>query len=363
MKTTQSAPKKDVRVTIKTVAEHAGVSVPTVSKVLRNAYGVSAKARSRVLASIDQLQYRPSASARGMRGQTYTIGIVMPDVRNPFFPTILEGVEAVLAETPYVTLTGIVGKPGKVVSIVNAMLDRQMDGIIMIGQRLPPEEMKLVASALPTVIVAHHEPDALTFDTVNNDDLLGGQLAADHLLQQGYKNPVMVTITRQDIVRMDVDQLRVEGYRRALAAAGISVPRVVASADMLDDVTATIRHLLEGEDPPDALFGWADYYALEILSAVRALGYRVPEDVGIVGYDNSDPCSYTQNDLTSIDQSGQEIGRRAAQLLLERIGGRTEAVHVVTEPKVVGRGSTGRIPPLDEAAASNGAEFGSPQAI
>jgi DNA-binding LacI/PurR family transcriptional regulator len=342
MKTAGQTPKREARATIKTVAEHAGVSVPTVSKVLRNAYGVSDKARTRVLASIKELQYRPSASARGMRGQTYTIGILIPDVRNPFYPTILQGVEAVLAETPYVTLTGIVDQPDRVVSIVNAMLDRQMDGIIMIGQRLPLEEQAIVAQSMPTVIVAHHEPDATAFDTVNNDDLHGGYLATEHLLQQGYRNPTMVTISRPNTVRMDVDQLRVEGYRRALAAAGDIAPCVVPSANLLDDVTATIRSLLEGDNPPDAFFGWADYYALEILSAVRALGYRVPEDVGVVGYDNSDPCAYTQNDLSSIDQSGLEIGRSAAQLLLERIGGRTEAVHTVIQPKVVARGSTRR---------------------
>ena len=341
MKSTEPTPKKDVRATIKTVAEHAGVSVPTVSKVLRNAYGVSAKARTRVLASIEALQYRPNASARGMRGRTYTIGIVIPDVRNPFYPTILEGVETVLAQTPYVTLTGIVEKPEKIISIVNAMMDRQMDGVIMIGQRLPPKELNQVASTVPIVIVAHHEPDAQAFDTVNNDDLRGGRLAVEHLLEQGYQKPVMVTISRRNTVAMDVDQLRVAGFIQGLKAAGFTAPpRIVPSADMLDDVTATIRDLLEGDDPPDAFFGWADYYALEVLSAVRALGYRVPEDVGIIGYDNSDPCAYTQNDLTSIDQSGLEIGRKAARLLLERIEGRTTAVHDMTEPKVIARGTT-----------------------
>lgn len=341
MTTTIHPPKRETRVTIKTVAEHAGLSVPTVSKVLRNAYGVSEKARERVKASIEELHYRPSASARGMRGQTYTIGIVIPDVRNPFYPTILEGVESILAATPYVSLTGIVEKPEKIVSIVNAMVDRQMDGVIMIGQRLPSRELNLVASAFPIVIVAHHEPDAMSFDTVNNDDRLGGQLAVEHLLRQGYRKPVMVTISRHNTVSMDVDQLRVAGFAQGLKAAGFSAPpRIVPSANRLDDVTATVRDLLEGDDPPDAFFGWADYYALEVLSAVRALGYRVPEDVGIIGYDNSDPCAYTQNDLSSIDQSGLEIGRKAAQLLLERINGRTTAVHFKTEPKVVARGTT-----------------------
>jgi LacI family transcriptional regulator len=100
-----------------------------------------------------------------------------------------------------------------------------------------------------------------------------------------------------------------------------------------------------GPEPPDAIFGWADYYALEVLSAVRALGLRVPEDIGIIGYDNSPPCAYTQNDLTSVDQFGREIGRQAVRLLLERIKGRSTAEHFVITPQVVTRNSSRRNPP------------------
>ena len=111
---------------------------------------------------------------------------------------------------------------------------------------------------------------------------------------------------------------------------------------MGEDVTATVRLLLESPNPPDAIFGWADYYALEVLSAVRALGLRVPEDIGVIGYDNSPPCAYTQNDLTSIDQSGREIAREATRMLLSRIGGRTTAEHYLKMPTVNARGSTRR---------------------
>jgi LacI family transcriptional regulator len=332
------------RVTIRTVAEHAGVSVAAVSKVMRNAYGVSAALRAKVEASIATLNYRPSAAARGMRGQTYTIGVLMADIKNPFYPEIFEGINQGLAGTQYIPLIGLGRSIATIeTTIVNAMIDRQMDGIIMVGQRLDTPGLNEVAKSLPTVVIAHHEPSATAFDTVNNDDELGGRLVVEHLLAQGYKRPAMVTLSRTLIGRVDVSDRRERGFANAMEEAGLGRYLHIEAAEAeLDDVTATVRALLEGPEPPDAIFGWADYYALEVLSAVRTLGYRIPEDIGVIGYDNSEPCAFTQNDLTSIDQAGREIGRQSVRLLLERIGGRTTAEHFLTEPKVSVRGSTAR---------------------
>ena len=335
---------KSARVTIRTVAEHAGVSVAAVSKVLRDAYGVSADMRAKVEASIAALNYRPSAAARGMRGQTYTIGVIMADINNPFYPQIFEGINDGLSGTQYIPLIGL-GRGFATIetTIVNAMVDRQMDGIIMIGQRLNTPGLNEVAKSLPIVVVAHHEPTATAFDTVNNDDELGGRLVVEHLLAQGYKRPAMITLSRSQIGRVDVSDRREKGFAKAMQAAGLGhYVHIEAAEAELEDVTATVQALLERPDPPDALFGWADYYALEVLSAVRTLGYRVPEDIGVIGYDNSEPCAFTQNNLTSIDQSGREIGRQSVRLLLERIGGRSTAEHFVTTPKVSVRGSTRR---------------------
>jgi len=329
-------------VTIRTVAEHAGVSVAAVSKVMREAYGVSADMRARVEASIAALNYRPSAAARGMRGQTYTIGVIMADINNPFYPQIFEGINDGLSGTQYIPLIGLGrGLATIETTIVNAMVDRQMDGIIMIGQRLNTPGLNEVARHLPIVVVAHHEPTATAFDTVNNDDILGGQLVVEHLLGQGYKRPAMITLSRAHLGRVDVSDRRELGFATAMQAAGLGhYVNIEAAEAELDNVTATVRALLERPEPPDAIFGWADYYALEVLSAVRALGYRVPEDIGVIGYDNSEPCAFSQNDLTSIDQAGREIGRQSVRLLIERIGGRTKAEHFVITPTVSVRGST-----------------------
>lgn len=336
------------RVTIRDVAEDAGVSVAAVSKVLRDAYGVSDQMRTRVRDSMAKLGYRPHAAARGMRGQTYTIGVLLADIKNPFFSQLVDGIIDGLAGTQYVPLYGIGhGSVTMETAIVHALIDRQIDGLVMIGQRLPTADLEAVTREVPVVVIGHHAPEVTSFDSANNDDRRGGAMVVEYLLSQGYKRPAMITLGGADLTQADVSQRREVGFLAAMRAAGFpdGSIRIAAAADDLDDVTATVRAVLEGPEPPDAIFGWADYYALEVLSAVRSLGLRVPEDIGVIGYDNSPPCAYTQNDLTSIDQGGREIGRNAAGLLLERIAGRAEARHFVSQPRVSARGSTRRAQP------------------
>ncbi|MEO5806408.1 LacI family DNA-binding transcriptional regulator [Devosia sp.] len=331
------------RVTIREVAEDAGVSVAAVSKVLRDAYGVSEAMRLKVRESMAKLSYRPHSAARGMRGQTYTVGVLMADMKNPFFPELIDGIDDGLAGTQYLPLFGIGhGSSSVETAIVHAMVDRQIDGLIMIGQRLATSDLEAIASEVPVVVIGHHAPDAATFDSANNDDERGGALVVEHLLAQGYRRPAMITLGRNDLGHADVSQKREVGFIDAMRRAGFADDqiRIAPADDGLDDVTATVRALLEGPEPPDAIFGWADYYALEVLSAVRALGFRVPDDIGLIGYDNAAPCAFTQNGLTSVDQFGREIGRQATRLLIERIKGRTQAEHFLVQPKVVLRSSS-----------------------
>src|SRR6476660_7940118 len=129
--------RKGERVTIRTVAKDAGVSVAAVSKVLRDAYGVSEALRSKVQASMQKLGYRPHAAARGMRGQTYTLGILLPDLRNPFFADIMAGINEALVRTQYQPLLGVgESAPTTEHAVIDAMVDRQMDGLILIAPRL-----------------------------------------------------------------------------------------------------------------------------------------------------------------------------------------------------------------------------------
>jgi len=334
--------KKNERVTIRTVASDAGVSVAAVSKVLRDAYGVSESLRARVKASILKLGYRPHAAARGMRGQTYTIGVLFSDLRNPFFADIMAGINVALERTQYQPILGISQSTVAIeLEVIDAMVDRQMDGLIMVAPRIVGVDERTVAERIPTVVIGHHQPDATTFDTVNNDDQLGAALVVRHLASCGYRNIGFLTLLLPDNQGIAVTRQRETGYRQAMTEAGLESFINILPADQTARETQTVvRHLLESPQRPEALFCWTDFVALEVLSVARDLGLSVPGDLAVVGYDNTSYCDLAQNALTSIDQSGQLLGIQAARLLIERIKGREGAEHFVVTPRLVARSSS-----------------------
>jgi LacI family transcriptional regulator len=314
-----------------------------VSKVLRDAYGVSDSLRARVQASMTKLNYRPLASARGMRGQTFTLGITLPDMRNPFFADIMSGVNSALERTPYQPLIGFSQQTPLVEeALIEAMVDRQMDGIILIGTTEKPERLIEAAQRKPMVAIAHYPPTELplldAFDTVNNDDMLGAMLAVRHLAANGYRRIAMLSLAS---ATSTIIAEREAGYRRAMEEQGLGeYTNVLRVGQTVREVQVAGHRLLQGRDRPDAIFCWMDLIALEIISVATELGLRIPEDLGVVGYDNTIYCDFAQNSLTSIDQSGETLGLQAARLVIERIRGRTEAEHFVVTPRVVARKSS-----------------------
>ena len=337
------ANRKPGRVTIKEVAADAGVSVAAVSKVLREAYGVSEALRGKVRASMQKLNYRPLASARGMRGQTFTLGFVIPDLRNPFFADIMAGVNQALERTQYQMLLGVSDSVEPTErALIEAMIDRQMDGVIAIGPRMPLSEVHEFATRIPTVLIAHHSPGDAYFDTVNNDDRHGAELVVRHLVSAGYRN---ITYLSQKMHGTNlpamVTSAREAGYRAAMKEAGLSRHiNVVESLQTSRETQTETRHLLQSRHRPEAIFCWTDFIALEVLSVARELGISVPDELAIVGYDNTSYCDLAQNALTSIDQSGQVLGLQATRLLIERIKGRTAAENFVVTPRLVARNSS-----------------------
>src|SRR6201995_1754012 len=175
------------RVTIADVARHAGASTAAVSKVLRNAYGVSAEMSQRVKSSMAELGYRPNAAARGMRGRSFTIGLLLDTIRNPFYGDLLDGVTDALAKTDYQVLVGSAGFGAQDQSrLADAMIDRAMDGLILVATSIPRSKVIAVAKTIPTVVVAHHDT-ADEYDSVVNDGLAGAALVVDHLVALGHR--------------------------------------------------------------------------------------------------------------------------------------------------------------------------------
>jgi LacI family transcriptional regulator len=335
---TKKAPARTPRITIREVASDAGVSVAAVSKVLRNAYGVSDALRTKVQASMEKLNYRPLASARGLRGRTYTLGLVFPDLRNPFFADIFAGVNSALERTQYQAMQGVSVSAS---SLVEAMIDRQMDGLVLIGPNETNERLNDIADRIPLVAIGHHDIEAARFDTVNNDDQLGGRLAVRHLCQNGHKKVAMLSLAAPVSTVINQREL---GYRLEMTEQGLgSSINIVRAPQVLRDVQLTVRRLLESRDRPDAIFCWTDLMAFEAISVATELGLSIPQDIAIIGYDNTVFCEFAQNRLTSIDQSGEVLGLQATRLLIERIDGRTHSEHFVVTPRVVARASSAKV--------------------
>lgn len=332
------------RVTIREVAEDAGVSVSAVSKVLRDAYGVSDALRDQVRASIVKLGYRPNASARGMRGQSYTLGVLFPDMRNPFFADLMAGVNSALERTQYQPLLGVSQSAISIeLALIDSMIDRQMDALILVGPRLASGEIEALAARIPTVVIGQHSPDAKAFDSVNNDDSLGAELVVNHLVDQGCRDIVMLSLELRTPDDSPVTVQREIGYMRAMERHGLGKhANVVRKDQTLREVQTVARHMLESRNRPEAIFCWSDMIALEVIGAAYELGLSVPGDLAVVGYDNTIFCELAQNNLTSVDQSGEVLGIQAARLALERIKGRAEPEHFVVKPRVVTRRSSAR---------------------
>lgn len=328
------------RVTIRTVAEDAGVSVAAVSKVMRNAYGVSEALRQNVLESIERLNYRPSHAARGMRGQTYTIGVLLVDIANPFLPQVFNGISSVAETAGYKVMMAVgAAKMPLEAGLIEQMIDSHMDGIVLVAAQISGHLLEKYARQIPISVVGHHEPTASNFDTVNSNDVMGARLAVKALYDRGHRDIGMVSLktTRDDSA--DVAPQREIGFRQAISELNLGPPRIFAIEHLDHDRPKLLRAILERPDRPRALFVWSDLDGIPLLNLARQMGLRVPEDLALIAYDNSPVAALPLIDLASMDQSGHRLGQLAAEALFSRIGGRTVAEHVLIEPSLTIRSS------------------------
>ena len=332
------------RITIVDVARHAQVSTTAVSKVLNNAYGASPAMREKVRRAIDELGYRPYAAARGLRGQTYTIGVMLPNIRNPFFPDILDGVTDYLGDTDYQVLLGP-GCNGEEAEarVTQAMIDRGMDGMILIAPVSPRSHLEHVASLVPTVVVGRHGQSA-AYDTVADDDFTGAGLIVGHLAALGHRRIAHIEHLEKDPTRLAEmpNAIRADGYRHAMRALGLADEINIASTTYTQEGGYLgAQQLLARPQRPTAIFAGADIVAMGALDAIAEAGLTVPDDISVAGYDNTTFAAFGPISLTSVDQGGHQIGANAARLLIDRIGDRgRRTAQIKLSPTLVPRRST-----------------------
>lgn len=343
-------------ITIEDVARSAGVSRAAVSKVIRDAYGVSPEMRSRVQAAIEELGYRPRVSARGMRGSTYTLGVEIPSIHNHFFPKIITGATIALADTRYQLIIAPAGPDhDEGPQAIEVLADRQVDGIVAISSRVPQSWLENLGRTVPLVMIGRHQ-HSVHYDTLVGDDLVGARLAVEHLFDLGHRRIVHLTLAeaRLDTLPDTPHGMRVVGYREAMVALGLE-PEVVRVEASQEAARKGAVELLAGADGPVGIFAAHDELALGVLQAVAELGLTAGQ-ASVVGYDDTDIAAHPLMSLTSINQSGTQMGAIAVRLLLERIGGRTETVHEVVAPKVMARNSSAPPEPRTPEAASRPSE-------
>ncbi|GAB6897207.1 LacI family DNA-binding transcriptional regulator [Kineosporia succinea] len=334
------------RVTIVDVAAHAQVSTTAVSKVMRNAYGVSPAMRERVNQAIAELGYRPRAAARGMRGQTYTIAVILPDIRNPFFPDIVDGITSHLRDTDYQVLIGTrSGIPrtdtDSELRLTDAIVDRGMDGLVLVAPAAGPVRLDATAKGIPTVVIGRHLRSA-HHDTVVDDDARGAALVVDHLVGLGHRRIAHIDQREPERGRAETmpNAVRTRGYGEAMRAHGLEAD-LVSTGYTEEGGYLGAKQLLERTDRPTAIFAGADIVAMGVLTAVAEAGLRVPHDISVAGYDNTSFAALGPIGLTSVDQAGRQIGTDAARLLLDRVARRDRvSTFITTSPTLVVRRTT-----------------------
>jgi DNA-binding LacI/PurR family transcriptional regulator len=323
------------------VAERAGVSRALVSLVMRSSPRVSPRRRAAVQRAAEELGYLPHLMARGLASRKSTvIAVLVSDLRNPYFAEIVEGADARAREDGFEIILGTGGRqPGGEQHAVETLLSFRPAGLVLLSPVLGSAVIERAATDTPVVAV-ERTLRLRSVDTVNDDGRVGSGLAVDHLVELGH--------TR--VVHLDGGQgahaaTRRRGFVDAMQRHGLN-PRVEASEHTEEAGAASVRRLLATGESFTALVAANDVNAIGALGALADAGLVVPDDVSVVGYDNTSLSGLRHIWLTTVNQPRAEMGRLAVEALVQRIReGRAVPVRRLLEPSLVVRGTTSRPSP------------------
>jgi DNA-binding LacI/PurR family transcriptional regulator len=320
------------------VAARAGVSKSLVSLVLQNSPHVSEAKRQAVLTAVEELGYRPDPVARSLaERRTRTVGVVIDDLSNPWYVALLDGLRPVLHEHG---LRPLLADGRTEPDAVQALSDLRVDGLVLVGtpSTSVADQVGALGNQIPIVVAGTREPRLSAVDLIANDDYGGAQLATRYLLHLGHRRIAHI------VGEGEVGRLRRTGYETVIAEAGLE-PRC-----MTGDWTESTGHriateLLSSADRPTAIFAANDLSAVGVLAAADDLDLRVPNDVSVVGYDDSWFARLHRLSLTTIDSHITEVGQVAGRALAARIEGDSGTAGIrLLFPELIQRSSTGPAP-------------------
>lgn len=338
--------ERSYRATIYDVAREAGVAPSTVSNALSGRSPVSVTSLARVQAAVEKLNYRALPLAQALRARrSYAIGVLMADVANPSFPDFVRGIEDVVVRENCTLLLGNTdGREDAQLAHMAALLARGVDGIVMISQHTGSSPIRrLLASGTPHVFIQRRTPPHVD-DYVGSDNKGGILAAIRHLVRFGHRRIGFVRGPEES----STAQERLAAFREAVSSLALAAdPELIYPGDYTTESgyhAATV--MLQQASPPSAIVASNDMNALGVIEAAHQLRIRIPEDLSVIGFDDIALSGLGRIDLTTIHLPKREMGKAAAELLINRIGAteRAPAREIIFPTRLVIRGSTGPAP-------------------
>ncbi len=327
---------KKRRVTVEDVARTAGVSLMTVSRAINGREGIGAETRARILVLAQEMGYHPSQIARSLATrQTATLGLVVPDVSNPFFAHIARGAEEAAYESGYsVFLLNSAEDAARERSALDSLWQKEVDGVILCSSRLPQADLQVYFERFPQMVLVNRDLAAPqpNVATINVDDRAGAELAVRHLVEAGRRRIAFIAGPETSIS----GQRRLEGYRAGLAACSRSF-----DINWLEHCPPTTQggleaalRLLERHPDLDAFLAYNDLVAIGALQACKAGWKSVPAETAVIGADDIPLASLVQPQLSTLRVNQYEIGRATIALLVEMLSG-DPARAICIQPELV----------------------------
>lgn len=329
--------------TIKDIAEETGFSYATVSRALNNKYGVKPDTRERIIAVAQARGYSPNALARGLvKKKSDTIGLIIPDISNPFFPQVARGVEdAAKAKGYSVFLCNTNYESSQEARYLQLLVEKRVDGIILTsGFQSSASSKALPTDSIPMVSLCSR------FDNIQNsfvviDNERGGFIATKHLIEQGYDSIGFIGAKNVDFS----DDQRFRGYRQALDKFNIPFEEsyVFAGNMKRESGYEIVKRIIAEPNPPRAFFVENDLMALGVVQGIKESGLKVPDDIAVVGFDDITFAAFPEIGLTTVRQPKYEMGKLAAEILLDYIiNGTQESKKYILEPELIIRTSSSK---------------------
>ncbi len=301
-------------VTIYDVAREANVSMATVSRVVNGNPNVKPTTRKKVLATIERLGYRPNAVARGLASKkTTTVGAIIPDISSIFFSELARGIEDIATMYKYnVILSNSDQNKDKELALINTMLEKQVDGILFMGGTITEEHLQQFNTSNVPIVLAATYDDTKELASVNIDYKEAAYEATKHFVDKG-KNPAYVGGGEDS----SISKHKFAGYERALTEANVTMKEefIVQGDYSYESGLEAAKQLAALEDKPEAVFVASDEMALGVIHGVQDMGYNVPNDVEIFGFDNTRLATMVRPTLSTVVQPMYDIGAVAMRLL------------------------------------------------